>query len=77
MGEILDNANTFFGFQVSAGFLSCRERSLFGAATLTCRRAYLTLLAVINQDSVGRVAGNTKIILTVVVPALRTKPILI
>lgn len=67
--EFFDNANTFFGFQVPAGFLGGRLRSWLWSCGADCRRAYLIPLAVISQDYLGRVAGNTKIILIFVASA--------
>lgn len=59
--EFLDNANTFFGFQVPAGFQDGREDSL------------LTPGAVTHRECPGRVAGNTEVILGFVMSALRMK----
>lgn len=49
--ERFDNANTFFGFQVAADFEGGRGRCWLGGLRADRRRACLTLLAVISQDS--------------------------
>lgn len=59
--EFLDNANTFFGFQIHAGFQDGRGESL------------LTPGAVTRLECLERVAGNTEMILGFVTSALRMK----
>ena len=76
-GEFFDNTNTFFGFQVPAGFLGGRLRSWLWSCGADSGRAYLSPLAVTNQDDLGRVTRSTKIILIFVVSACRMKTILI
>lgn len=71
-GELSDDTGTFLGFQIPAGLLGGRGQS-------TCREEgrwpYLILSALISQDYVQRVAGNTKIFLVFVVSASRMKTI--